>query len=285
MYLVRHATPLLADMEEQAADSHFMVDRLKFAFLFGGAGLFCSKSVGRLIFRGVVGDVTWDTQLDFPDPFFGGWPDATTTTQVADWYGAICAHNVLRLAANDAYLALTHPHEALLYAYRGMEWIVVGTKISWEDLAKDIGVSTADLREFKKTANVEGGARHPTQSLQKLRADLQNCSGWVTCLFDAINAARTRLDPSYTPKTPKMIRTGFNHPTRGKRNRRYRLRQTCRAASIRAQGSHFASIPKPDSPACLIRIVLSSVSLAIRELRAFPPQRNHHRKKDRKSVV
>lgn len=209
VYLVRHATPLLADTEEQAADSHFMVDRLKFAFMFGGAGLFRSKCVGRLTFENVAGDVTWHTQLDFPDPFFGSWPDATTTAQVADWYGAICAHSVLRRAANDAYLALMHPHEALLYAYRGMEWIVVGTKISWEDLAENMGISKADLREFKKTANVEGGARHPTQRLEKLRAELRSYSGWVTCLFDAINAARARLDPSYTPKTPKEFAAVF----------------------------------------------------------------------------
>ena len=208
-YLVRHATPLLADMKEQAEDSHFMVDRLKFAFMFGGAGLFRSKCVGRLIFKNVAGNVTWSGQLDWPDPFFGSWPDETTTAQVADWYEAICAHNVLRRAANDAYLALMHPQEALLYAYRGMEWIVVGTKISRDDLAKDMGVSSNDLREFKKTANVEGGARHPSQSLQKLRADLHGYSGWVTCLFDAINAARTRIDPSYTAKTAKETAAVF----------------------------------------------------------------------------
>ena len=51
-----------------------------------------------------------------------------------------------------------------------------------------------------------------------------------------------------------------------------------RAASIRAPGSHFASIRKPDSPACLIRIVSLSVRLAIRGHRAFPAQRNRHRK-------
>ena len=192
-YLVRHATPLAEGMKEQAADSHFMIDRLKFAFLFGGAGLFRSKSVGRLIFKNIEGAVTWTGQLDCPDPFFGNWPDDSITAQVADWYKAICAQSVLRRAANDAYLALTHPQEALFYAYRGMEWIVVGTKISWDDLAKDMGVTTNELREFKKTANVEGGARHPTQSLQKLRADLHSYSGWVTCLFDAINAARARL--------------------------------------------------------------------------------------------
>ncbi len=209
VYLVRHDTPLLADMDEQAADSHFMVDRLKTAFLFGGAGLFRAKSVGRLIFKNVEGDVTWVSQLDQPDPFFGSWPDQATTDQSADWYQAICRHNILRRAANDAYQALIHPHEALLYAYRGMEWIVVGAKLSWEDLAKDMGVSYSDLREFKKTANVEAGARHPTQTLDKLRADLRNYSSWITCLFDAINAARARLDPSYTPKTPKEFAAVF----------------------------------------------------------------------------
>jgi len=202
-YLVRHATPLLGDMKEQAADSHFMMDRLKFAFMFGGAGLFRARCVGRLTFKGVAGDVTWRGQLDCPDPFFGDWPDEIITAQVADWYKAICAQSVLRRAVNDAYLALMHPQEALFYAYRGMEWIVVGTKISWEELAGDMGVSINDLREFKKTANVEGGARHPTQSLQKLRADLHSYTGWVTCLFDAVNAARTRLDSSYSPRSAK----------------------------------------------------------------------------------
>lgn len=45
-----------------------------------------------------------------------------------------------------------------------MEWLVVGLKISWEDLAADMGVDMRALREFKKDANVEGGGRHPTQT-------------------------------------------------------------------------------------------------------------------------
>jgi hypothetical protein len=215
-YLIRYATPLRLDPDDQAADSHFMVDRLLGAFILGGAGLFKAQAVGRLFFSADHGEAKWTSETDFPDPIFASHPDTAAVEAVRDWYGAICTHTVLRRAVQDAYLALCHPHEALFFAYRGMEWLVVGLKISWEDLAADMGVDMRALRAFKKDANVEGGGRHPTRTGTKYRADLRNYSNWVTCLFDAINGARKRLEPTFIPKTPKELAAAFARavPTR-----------------------------------------------------------------------
>jgi len=72
-----------------------------------------------------------------------------------------------------------------------------------------MGVDMRALRDFKKDANVEGGGRHPTQTGTKYRADLRNYSNWVTCLFDAINEARKRLESTFIPKTPKELAAAF----------------------------------------------------------------------------
>jgi hypothetical protein len=215
-YFIRYAAPLQLDPDEQAADSHFMVDRLLGAFMLGGVGLFKAQATGRLFFSANEGEAKWTSETDFPDEIFGSHPDPTAVEAVKDWYGAICTHHVLRRAVKDAYLALCHPHEALFFAYRGMEWIVVGLKISWEELAADMGIDMKALRDFKKDANVEGGGRHPTQTGTKYRANLRNYSNWVTCLFDAINAARKRLEPTFTLKTPKELAAAFARavPTR-----------------------------------------------------------------------
>jgi hypothetical protein len=95
----------------------------------------------------------------------------------------------------------------LIYVYRGLEWLVEGLGIDWKELAKDLGASVSELRELKKTANVETGARHASKSGLKMRPDTRNYYSWVCALFDGINGARARLEPGFKPMSPKDVAT------------------------------------------------------------------------------
>jgi hypothetical protein len=104
---------------------------------------------------------------------------------------------MLRRAAADAHSALSHPHDAGVFVYRGLEWLVVSEGRSWDDLAADIGVSKAEVREFKKLVNVDHGVRHASRSGMKLRANVEQYGFWVAALIDAMNATRARLESGY----------------------------------------------------------------------------------------
>jgi hypothetical protein len=49
----------------------------------------------------------------------------------------------------------------------------------------------------KKTANIDTGTRHATKTGLKLRADPFNYGNWVVALFEAVNAAREKLEPGF----------------------------------------------------------------------------------------
>ena len=89
--------------------------------------------------------------------------------------------------------------------YRGFEWLIAAEGRKWDDLAKDIGVSKRQMRDFKKLVNVDFGVRHASRSGQKLRADMDNYAYWVVGLLDAICATRERLDEDYTAATPEEV--------------------------------------------------------------------------------
>lgn len=89
--------------------------------------------------------------------------------------------------------------------YRGLEWLVVGLGLSWEDLAKDLGVPVSELRDRKKTANADTGVRHAAKSGIKMRANAGNYGSWVCALFDAINVARARLEPGFKPMNSREV--------------------------------------------------------------------------------
>ena len=205
-YIVRFGSPLLDDPEEQAADSHFMVRRVTSSLLLGGSGLFQSETCGRLFLRNNSGEVSWTGYFDWPDRPAEESSRASSDA-VHDWCRALCSHTVLRRAADDAHAALSNPHEALIYVYRGLEWLVEGLGIDWKELAKDLGASVAELRELKKAANVETGVRHASKSGLKMRADTRNYYSWVCALFDGINGARARLEPGFKPMSPKEVAT------------------------------------------------------------------------------
>ncbi|HWN09779.1 MAG TPA: hypothetical protein VNO50_11015 [Pyrinomonadaceae bacterium] len=203
-YIVRFGSPLLDDPEEQSAGSHFMVRRVTSSLVMGGAGLFQSEACGRLFLRNINGDVSWDGYLDWPD-LKAEEASRTSSDAVQDWCRALCSHTVLRRAADDAHAALSNPHEALMYVYRGLEWLVEGLGIDWKELATDLGASVTELRELKKAANVDTGVRHATKSGIKMRADTRNYYSWICALFDGINRARARLEPGFKPADPKRV--------------------------------------------------------------------------------
>ncbi len=203
-YLVRFGDKLEDNLDEEAADSHFMIRRVTSSLLLSGLGLFQAEPMGRLIFKDVCGMVTWESHLDGPDPFRKE-DSSEEVKKVYDWCGALCKNNILRRAADDAHIALTNPHEALIYVYRGLEWLKEGQDIGWELIAKDIGVSNTDIRNLKKSANRETGVRHATKDGTKMRANFENYSTWVCGLVDAINASRKRLEPEFEPMTPKEV--------------------------------------------------------------------------------
>ena len=205
-YILKFGTSLIDDPAEQSADSHFMVRRVTSSLALGGAGLFQPETCGRLFFRNIRGEVSWDGYFDWPDSSSEDISRASSNT-VHDWCKALCKHTVLRRAADDAHAALSNPHEALLYVYRGLEWLVKGLPISWEELAKDLGSSVNELRHLKKTANVETGVRHATKTGTKMRADTRNYYSWICALFDGINGARARLEPGFQPMAPKVVAT------------------------------------------------------------------------------
>jgi hypothetical protein len=188
------------NIDGQSADSHFMLSRVLSAYLLSGDGLFRSEAAGRIFFLSVQDRPDWYTMTDFPtsDP-----PEASP--RFYGWLRAFVNHTMLRRAANDAFLALSFPHEAGGFVYRGLEWLVVGEHRSWEDLADDVGVSRNQVREFKKLANTDYGVRHASRSGEKLRADLMNYATWVCSLIDAINATRARLEGGYKPEEPALV--------------------------------------------------------------------------------
>ncbi len=193
-YLARFGSKLDADFDTQAADSHFMIQRIVTALLVSGSGLFEARPVGRFLFQGLEGNFTWISHLNMREPFEPA-EKLDKSAPLFDWYRAICTHNVLRRALDDTYLALMYPHEAFVFIYRGFEWLRTALKLSWEDIASDVGVSVSEIKELGKMANYETGVRHASVSGEKLRADPINYGTWVCGLIDGVNAARKRLEP------------------------------------------------------------------------------------------
>jgi hypothetical protein len=74
---------------------------------------------------------------------------------------------------------------------------VIGLYGSWDDLAISIGAKPKDIQELKKTANIDLGVRHATKTGTKMRADPFNYGTWMVALFQAIDAARERLELGY----------------------------------------------------------------------------------------
>ena len=77
--------------------------------------------------------------------------------------------------------------------------------MTWDDLAKDVGVSVNEIRDLKKTANVDTGVRHAAKTGIKMRASPDNYGSWVCGLLDAINTARARMEPGFVKMTAEQV--------------------------------------------------------------------------------
>ena len=187
-------------IDHQNADSTFMVNRVQYALLLSGYGLFDAQAVGRVFLESVHEKTNWFTQLNLPnskaEPASDGF---------YDWLKTLCGNTMLRRAAADTHAALSHQHQAGIYVYRGLEWLVTGEGRSWEDLAADLGMSRSQVRDFKKLVNVDYGVRHASRSGAKLRADAESAALWVCALIDAINATRARIEPGYKVAAPDAV--------------------------------------------------------------------------------
>lgn len=203
-YFLRSGEAIDRSMDIQAADSHFMVQRITAALLISGFGLFEADATGRLLFTGITSEFKWSSHFDRPNTFEKNdeQPDVVPTS---DWLVALCTHRMLRRAINDAYQALLNPHEALVFVYRGLEWLKTAQELKWDDIAIDLGVTTPQIKELTKAANFETGVRHANRSGRKLRASLENYGTWVCGLLDGINAARARIEPGFIPMTSKTV--------------------------------------------------------------------------------
>ena len=207
LYVNRVSDTLDPSIEDQAADSHFAVDRIVSA-LISGAGLFWASPKGRMFIHPPIGTLRWNVQIDL-EPFYServrALHDAFDTNEFGSWFAFICQNKPVRRALHDAVQAIKNPVEAFVYIYRGFEWLKVGLGLSWDDIACDVGVTTKQIRELGQLANDGTGVRHASTSGLKLRADLDTYGTWIAGLLHATEAARARVDGSYAVSTPNRI--------------------------------------------------------------------------------
>ncbi len=206
-YIARIETQKSVDIFEQAADSHFMMNRIVGSLLISGAGLFAPEIKGRLVFRG-LDKLDWDSQIDMEI----GWSEevrrihgAFSQEKFRGWLIAICKHKFLRRPVDDLVLALKDPTEAFVFIYRGFEWLEQGLDISKAKFAEALGVRLTDLKELGRLANHETGVRHATSAGVKMLADVETYSTWAAGLIDAINFGRAQLEPGFYPMKPSEV--------------------------------------------------------------------------------
>ncbi|MDA4848615.1 hypothetical protein [Hoeflea poritis] len=208
LYLSRVGDNLDQSGDAQAADSHFMADRVVAGLLISGAGLFRAFPMGRIFVDTPVEKLRWHSQIDL-QPFYServrAVYDAFDENEFASWFQFICENIPVRRALHDAVQAINNPVEAFVYIYRGFEWLKKGLNLSWDEIAGDIGVTTKQIKAVGQIANDESGVRHASRSGEKQRASLETYSTWIAGLIDAIESARARVDKSYTASDSKQI--------------------------------------------------------------------------------
>ena len=208
VYVSRVGSNLDQSADSQAADSHFMMDRVISGLLISGAGLFWATPKGRIFVEAPVETLRWDSQVDL-EPYYServrAVHDAFDEHEFGSWFQFICENTPIRRAVYDAVQAMKNPVEAFVYIYRGFEWIKKGLGLSWNEIASDVGVTTKQIKEVGQIANDETGVRHASKSGVKQRASLETYGTWIAGLIDAIESARARVDKNYTASDPKRI--------------------------------------------------------------------------------
>lgn len=210
-YVIRAGGSLSENLEEQSADSHFMIRRVTSALLLGRRGLFRAEPAGRFMMHDVGKEFAWTVHLDKPEPS----PEVQKedVSAVEDWYLALATHTLLRRAADDLYLALANPHDAFVFIYRGIEWLKQGLSLSWDEFAQLVDIPLRDLKELTKMANVETGVRHASKSGSKMRPDTPIYGTWACAVVDSINAVRAKLESTFQPMTPTSSRVAVRRCT------------------------------------------------------------------------
>lgn len=203
-YFIRIGNELWEDFDAECADSHFMVNRVVTSLFMGGVGLFRAKATGRIFFKDIgTEELRFTSHVDLRS--FEKENNKAEIERVSDWYKFICLNNLFRRAADDAYSAVLNPVEATFYIYRGMEWLMKAGNIGWRELAEDIGVTFKQIKEFKRTANVELGQRHGIESARKERAQTPEYGSLVADFVYGICKVRKRVDSSYEVPSPKDV--------------------------------------------------------------------------------
>lgn len=208
MYVSRVGNTLGQAIHDQAADSHFMADRVVAALLIGGAGIYRATPMGRIFVDTPLDALKWHCQID-TEPFYSegvrAIHEAFDEAEFGSWFVFICHNTPFRRALNDAVQAINNPVEAFVYIYRGFEWLRDGLSLSWRDIATDLGVTVKDIKALGQIANDETGVRHASKSGAKQRADLLTYGTWIVGLIDAIESARARVDITYIASDSNRI--------------------------------------------------------------------------------
>lgn len=202
-YFVRFGDNLNKDFDEQAADSHFMANRVTTALFLSGCGLFQAKSMGRVIIEDICfPEMKVTTHVDLWDRPGKPEEEKQINIEFADWYKFICDNTLFRRAADDAYAALLNPVEADFFIYRGMEWLLKAARIKWQELASDIGITFNEIRNFKKQVNHDLGQRHGIDSGIKRRVEIKTYGPLIADFIYGLGNVRKRTDKSFPGLTP-----------------------------------------------------------------------------------
>lgn len=208
VYLSRFASHLVRAPEDQAADSHFMIDRIVSALLISDAGLFIPSTKGRLSLDVPLDVMTWQCKINL-EPCYGQLArkihEAFDEEEFEDWLVLICQNTTIRRALHDMVQAIKDPIEAFVYIYRGFEWLRKGLNLTWDEIAADLGVSKAQIRQLGRIANDDSGVRHASESGTKQRASVETYGTWIAALLEAIEMSRARLDNKYEPSERKRM--------------------------------------------------------------------------------
>ena len=201
-YLVRIGENLIDTINEQAADSHFMISRVISALFLAGAGLYTTEVTGRLFIHNLEQEeFNFVTDLDLTKVDQEDYSEMVK--EFEDWYQFICSNLLFRRVADDMCSALSNPIESDLFIYRGMEWLMKATSIGWKDLAGDMSIKYSELRKYKQTVNATHGQRHGIKSGLKGRGSRIDCASLVADLLYGFGNGRKRVDPSFNGFTPE----------------------------------------------------------------------------------
>lgn len=200
VYLYRIGERLsLRNDEERMMDAGLMVKRVECSLLLAKVGWFQFTCIAGWEFTGVetTSSSTVGCRL--------GKAESEDSSEVIGWFQAFSQHSLLRRAAEDAHAALTIPSEAILFMYRGFEWLKKCLNVQWKELGEAVDIPQENVNYLKKIANdPDLAARHASESGQKVHFEQGVCSGWICGLLHGIVHARCKLDQTFAEKVKHL---------------------------------------------------------------------------------